>query len=98
MPSHSHELTTGGVILAVSTITEHSAMPLDYGYNGLKGIGWFNGEKKNVAGIAKTGGSGGHTHPISTTSTNTGSAGSSNPTAISVQDPYVTVYMWRRIK
>ena len=40
----------------------------------------------------------GHTHPISTLSTNSGSAGSSNPTAISVQDPYITVYMWRRTK
>ena len=27
-----------------------------------------------------------------------GSAGSSNPTAINVQDPYITVYMWRRTK
>ena len=41
---------------------------------------------------------GGHTHPISTTSTNTGSTGSSTPTAISIQDPYITVYMWRRTK
>ncbi len=42
------------------------------------------------------GGGGGHTHPISTTSTATSSAGSTNPTAINVQDPYVTVFMYRR--
>ena len=36
------------------------------------------------------------TDSISTTTS--GSAGSTNPTAISVQDPYITVYMWRRTK
>ncbi len=49
-----------------------------------------------------------HTHTVTATvpslSTNSiststsGSAGSSNPTAINVQDPYITVYMWRRTK
>ena len=49
-----------------------------------------------------------HTHSVTAKGTvsstftgkadSTGSAGSSNPTAISVQDPYVTVYMWRRTK
>ena len=46
--------------------------------------------------LKSEGGNQGHTHPISTTSTNTGSAGSTSPTAISVEDPYITVYMWRR--
>ncbi len=45
-----------------------------------------------------TGGGGGHTHPISTTSTATSSAGSANPTAINVQNPYITVYMYKRTK
>ena len=36
------------------------------------------------------------TNSISTTTS--GSAGSTNPTAINVQDPYITVYMWRRTK
>ena len=46
--------------------------------------------------LKSEGGNQGHTHPISTTSTNTGSAGSTSPSAISVEDPYITVYMWRR--
>ncbi len=39
----------------------------------------------------------GHTHPIATTKTQTTSYGSTNPTAINVQDPYITVYMYKRI-
>ncbi len=38
----------------------------------------------------------GHTHSISTTSTATSSAGSTNPTAINVQNEYITVYMYKR--
>ena len=51
---------------------------------------------------------GNHTHTVTGTipslttnsisTTTSGSAGSSNPTAINVQDPYITVYMWRRTK
>ena len=53
---------------------------------------------------------GNHTHTVtgsvtiptlstgSISTTTSGSAGSSNPTAINVQDPYITVYMWRRTK
>ena len=62
------------------------------------------------AGISLTGINGAHTHNVtgnvtipamttdSISTTTSGSAGSSNPTAISVQDPYITVYMWRRTK
>ena len=39
-----------------------------------------------------------HSHKVTTTASTTGTAGSANPTAISVQDPYITVYMWRRTK
>lgn len=38
----------------------------------------------------------GHSHTISTSSTNTGSYGESSPTAISIQSPYIVVYMWER--
>ena len=98
IPSHSHEFLTGGNSLVVGSNTEHPGLPFEDGYYGLHELGWFNAIKKNVSGIAPTGGGNGHTHPISTTSTNTGAAGSSNPTAINVQDPYITVYMWRRTK
>ena len=99
MPSHTHQQDAHTHLLATNS-GAHA------GYDG-----WtFNVEPLYVtnagaletysssATIKNTGGGKGHTHPISTTSTNTGSSGSSTPTAINVQDPYITVYMWRRTK
>lgn len=40
------------------------------------------------------GGGGGHTHPITGSSSNTGNTGSG--TAFSNMPPYLTVYMWKR--
>ena len=62
------------------------------------------------SGVDGTDINGAHTHNVtgnvtipamttdSISTTTSGSAGSSTPTAINVQDPYVTVYMWRRTK
>ena len=97
MPSHSHEFITGGEAFVTWSNTSADFMNVNAGL--LFGDkGWFYDRTKNTSKINSTGGGQGHTHPISITSTNTGSAGSTNPTAINVQDPYITVYMWRRTK
>ncbi len=68
---------------------------------------YFNG---TGYGQGSTSTEGAHTHSVtgsvtvptmitnSISTSTSGSAGSSNPTAINVQDPYITVYMWRRTK
>ena len=95
IPSHTHNFVNGGY--AVVVLANSAAVNEGAGIYFADGAAWYQGKTTSSA-ISTSGGGQGHTHPISTTSTNTGSAGSSNPTAISVQDPYVTVYMWRRIK
>ena len=97
IPSHTHEFVEGGYTLVYMANTNHKDLPIEMGFSKNQ-TGWLTGYNKNSSKIASTGGSLGHTHTISTTSANTGSAGSSTPTAISVQDPYITVYMWRRTK
>ncbi len=86
MPNHSHGLTNGTQVMAMNA-SPYELIGVDVGNN----FSYFS-----RASITSAGGGGGHTHPISTTSTNTGSSGSTSPTAISVEDPYITVYMWRR--
>ena len=98
MPSHSHGFDSNGVAIVVMSDACAPGLAKDVGFAPQSYGGWYGEVNKNVSGISKTGGSQGHTHPISTTSTNTGSAGSSSPTSINVQDPYITVYMWRRSK
>ena len=83
------EETPSGLVRSV-TVPEGTWSLGLWGYHGAGSVATMAGQ----VGFGTFGQ--GHTHPISTTSTNTGSAGSSNPTAISVQDPYVTVYMWKR--
>ena len=91
IPSHSHKLLAN---LDSGVVSGHI-----YEFTNGTNTWYFSSVGAlNHGDSGNSGGSKGHTHPISTTSTNTGSAGSSNPTAISVQDPYVTVYMWRRTK
>ena len=92
MPAHTHEITSpnGPVYTDYLSTTTGKRVLISERSTVSDAI--------NRIAAASTGGGGGHTHPITTTSTNTGSAGSSTPTAISVQDPYITVYMWRRTK
>ena len=68
----------------------------------------FTGGTAGVSSVTSISFDGSHTHTVTGTipslttnsisTTTSGSAGSSNPTAINVQDPYITVYMWRRTK
>ena len=88
MPNHSHGFTQGTQVMAMNA-SPYELIGVAAGNN----FSYFS-----RASITSTGGGGGHTHPISTTSTNTGSTGSTTPTAINVQNPYITVYMWRRTK
>ncbi len=101
MPAHTHGFDapgSNGRAFVIDGDTNNEYLPNGEGFASVKGASWFYQYNKVVANIANTGGGGGHTHPISTTSTNTGVTGSSTPTAINVQDPYITVYMWRRTK
>ena len=73
---------------------------------GISSKGWYGtypAGSSTVAGMGLN-----HYHTVSITvpkmttdsisTTTSGSAGSTNPTAINVQDPYITVYMWKRTK
>ena len=93
MPSHSHSFANGGYSVVVSA--NSSSVPTGLGIDFVSGGGWYQGKTTSSA-ISTSGGGKGHTHSILTTSSNTGSTGSSTPTAINVQNPYITVYMWRR--
>ena len=111
MPSHSHGFTSPGeYVLTFGGSSSTNGMNAASGIVAVEcpsGVCpstfssayiWFRGNEKSMGQINTAGGGGGHTHSISTTSTNTGSTGSSTPTAINVQNPYITVYMWRRTK
>ena len=109
LPAHTHtydkvNANTESHILTIAEMPAH-----DHNVGGNVNGYWMYGGSKNLAGgntawgrvtagVGMQGGGQGHTHPILTTSTNTGSTGSTTPTAINVQNPYITVYMWRRIK
>ena len=96
MPNHNHTgLFVGNSATAFSFWVQPGTIPF-FDLSSLYNASGYS--VANSISTAYTGEGQGHTHPISTTSTNTGSAGSTNPTAISVQDPYITVYMWRRTK
>ena len=97
LPAHTHTYDK------VNTNTGSHTLTIDYKTSRVGWLATWNNSTDyvwvaQINTTQATGGGQGHTHPISTTSTNTGSAGSSNPTAINVQDPYITVYMWRRTK
>ena len=105
LPAHTHtyDKANANTDPHVLTVAEMPAHDHQLGYNGRSTNPGYAAYKltdsvESSTGTGTTGGNQGHTHPISTTSTNTGSAGSSTPTAINVQDPYITVYMWRRTK
>ncbi len=100
---HVHELTGQALLWP--------APPDGESHDGYSTGGWRNGTTFPFSGVTNMTKSGGlHTHSVtgnvtiptmttdSISTTTSGSAGSTNPTAINVQDPYITVYMWRRTK
>ena len=106
MPSHTHEqqehwhfilsdLRGGYFGLLYGSNDGNKGTAITSGVD-QSGFGYSTRTDKVKAINQNTGGDGGHTHPISTTSTNTGSTGSG--TSFSVQNSYITVYMWRRTK
>ncbi len=111
MPSHSHGFTSPGEeVITFGGAESTNGMNAAAGFvavvcpqgvcpsNFSSAYNWFRGAEKSMGKIGTTGNDGGHTHTISTTSSKTSSAGSTNPTAINVQNPYITVYMYKRTK
>lgn len=88
IPSHKHDIfpTYGSVL--TSDIANEDKMAA-----GALGNGWCSKTRGN---IGYTGGGKGHTHTISTTSTNTGATGSTKNAHNNLQ-PYITCYMWKRV-
>lgn len=106
LPSHHHSYTsppsaTGSHTLTVSEIPAHyHAMRYSTGSTSGAGYAWtgskysWTSATESSAGMKGAGGGGGHTHPITGSSTTTGNTGSG--TAFSNMPPYLTVYMWKR--
>ncbi len=95
MPEHTHEFTAGGSAIVMGANADSATFATDNGFT--PSIqGWFKGFKKDISKIKVTGGSTGHTHTISTTKTQTEQTGSGE--TINIQNPYITVYMYKRTK
>lgn len=106
LPSHHHSYTappsaTGSHTLQVSEIPAHyHAMRYSTGSTSGAGYAWtgskysWTSATESSSGMKGAGGGGGHTHPITGSSSNTGNTGSG--TAFSNMPPYLTVYMWKR--
>ena len=108
LPSHHHSYTappsaTGSHTLKVSEMPSHiHAMRYVVNSGGTSGQGWnysttryaTSGATEASALMKASGGGGGHTHPITGSSTTTGDTGSG--TTFSNMPPYLTVYMWKR--
>lgn len=105
LASHTHSYaksssTTGSTTLTIDQIPSH-----DHGSRAATSSGNYTGYAPNMvansrygfdnAYIDDTGGGKGHTHSITTTSTNSGSTGSAN--AHNNLQPYITCYIWKRV-
>jgi microcystin-dependent protein len=97
IPSHNHSIemagtrldTNGNNIFRMQTNTPTSG-------GGFWNLGLARtGDGTHDANITKTGGGQGHTHSITSSSTNTGSKGSGQ--AHNNMQPYITCYMWKRV-
>lgn len=98
--------STGGYALVVEA-NQSSSMPDNGGFSAASGSGWWANSKKNAASIKV---SGSHTHTVTAASLKsaigtikfTGTASSTTKctncsgTAINIQNPYITVYMYKR--
>ena len=88
MPSHTHSVS----ITTTNTGSHTHGLPRNNSGSAYReAIGYTT--SANRAQTTDTDSAGGHTHSVSG---NTGSAGSSIPTAINNMPPYLAVYMWKR--
>ena len=97
LPSHTHSIPSlSGTALTSGAHHHILGAPQN-------GTGTWSGWAFNYAAIDATNVNalvtsveGSHTHSVTTTASTTGTIGSG--TSFSVQNPYITVYMWKRIK
>ena len=108
LPSHNHSIPSLSGSTSSSGSHSHTAwvyinqsgygttIPVNSHFLEWGGAGWTGDTlyDRNV-GSFPTNASGGHTHSITTNASTTGSTGST--TAFDVQNPYVVVYMWKRV-
>lgn len=92
--SHTHGFDKGGRAMLIYT-TSAGNMDTSGGFLYSETSGWFRGANKDISIINS---SGSHTHTISTTESNTTTCTNCSAQSFSVQNPYITVYMYKRIK
>ena len=101
---HTHASTIGGSFLILGGSVSHAPASQGFAYNASSG--WWVNHNKAIAGIASAGshnhtatdcyassisGVGAHTHTISASYSNT------QQTEVNIMNPYITVYMYKRI-
>ena len=101
---HTHASTIGGSFLILGGSVSHAPASQGFAYNASSG--WWVNHNQAIAGIASAGshnhtatdcyassisGVGAHTHTISASYSNT------QQTEVNIMNPYITVYMYKRI-
>lgn len=103
VPTHNHGGNTGSTALTINQIPAHthniwqtSGASTQSAYaNALSGATAWSNSLRDVPDFAKSKGGGqGHTHTITASGQQTTS--SSGSTSLSLLQPYITCYMWRR--
>lgn len=95
IPKHTHKFDDNGQAVTVYGDNQF-AKPTADGFAQHADPAWWCGANKACSRISNTGGGQGHSHNINTTSSDSGSIGSGNPHN-NIQ-PYITCYMWKRVK
>ena len=104
--NHTHEFNTGGLAMVINANSWYTGYgDQTHGFAGTLS-GWWSNNNRNVSGIKAAGN---HTHTVADcyansisgvgahTHTFTGNYTNNNVKDISVQNPYIVVYMYRRI-
>jgi hypothetical protein len=98
--SHSHTYSQDNRIYGSATGVNTTIASPAYGSGTVTNIATSTQPNHNHTisiGAFNSGNSGGHGHTVSIAGFSTNNAGSATPTAISVVQPYVVVYMWKRV-